>query len=159
MSNPRGTPENLTAPTWKPGQSGNPKGKPKGRNLWRLTSEQLEANDGELLDKAAKVLAQKIARGNLRCMKEFSDRVYGPIVRRLEIDHRQVVGIVAVFEVACREIVGEENARLIAARTREMLEAGDGTEPATDGTASEPSGSVPAISAGTQAEPVREVRE
>lgn len=56
------------------------------------------------------------------------DRLDGPLVRKLEIDQKVVVGIVAHFEVACREIVGEESAAKIVARTIELLDAG--TDPA-----------------------------
>lgn len=152
--NLNGTPANLVPP-WKPGTSGNPAGRPRGSGILQHASKILGDVKGLAAEEIATKLVGRAKKGNLKAIGILLDRLDGPLVRKLEVDHRMVVGIVAHFEVACREIAGEEQAARIIARTLELIEAGNaGSDP--ERAATEPAAG--AESVGVEGvEPVREV--
>lgn len=89
---PRGNPQNLIL--WKPGQSGNPKGKKLGtRNRKTIIMDAIRklaaANDmdadeiEELIQAAA--LQQAIKKGSFFHYKEISDGLYGKITDKMDL--------------------------------------------------------------------------
>ncbi len=83
--------ENLTP--WKKGQSGNPKGKPKGtRNRSTIVRELLEtkATDGEegqIVDQLVLALVEKALNGDVPAARELFDSAYGKITDKVENRH------------------------------------------------------------------------
>jgi uncharacterized protein DUF5681 len=70
VANPNGHPETLKS--YKPGQSGNPSGRPKGKTVTGRLRELLQASDDEPkkartnLDKLAETIMQKAIEGHPR---------------------------------------------------------------------------------------------
>lgn len=86
MTNPKAT-KNLKS--WKKGQSGNPKGKPKGtRNRSTIVRELLEAKatdgDGQVVDQVIRALIAKAMRGDVAAVRELMDSAYGKIQDEIE---------------------------------------------------------------------------
>ncbi len=81
--------ENLKAP-WKKGESGNPKGRPKGsRNRSTIVRELLEAKatdgeSGQVADQLTRALIKKAAEGDVRAFKELMDSAYGKVTDKVE---------------------------------------------------------------------------
>ena len=76
MSNPSPNPSGR----FRPGQSGNPGGRAKGRSLSALLRTQLDADDGEGRtkgDRLAETLVNLALAGNLRAIELVIDRVDG----------------------------------------------------------------------------------
>jgi len=84
---------------FKPGQSGNPKGRPKGvRNLSTILREMLEqevpitTEDGKVERKklqeilVRKLINQAVKKENLKAIQEIFDRVEGKPVQRVEMN-------------------------------------------------------------------------
>lgn len=80
-------PDNLRPP-WKPGESGNPGGRPKGRSLTARLRELLDRGeingkpikDGQqVADLVAKALIKAAVRGNVKALQYIFDRVDGKI--------------------------------------------------------------------------------
>ena len=76
---------------WKPGQSGNPKGRPKSITL----SEALRAQLGQVMpgedektyaEKIALVLCEEATKGNVGAAKEIADRTEGKPRQTLDVD-------------------------------------------------------------------------
>jgi hypothetical protein len=71
-------------PPWKPGQSGNPKGRPKGKSittqLRKLMDEGLEGRD--LADAMAKAAYKAALKGDHRFWKEIIERLDGKVPDR-----------------------------------------------------------------------------
>jgi hypothetical protein len=70
---------------WKPGQSGNPGGRPKKRILDEHLSEMLEANDGEDAKAIARVLIEKAKDGELRAVQLIAERTQGRPTQAVEL--------------------------------------------------------------------------
>lgn len=90
---PRGRPASQRGlrPPWKKGQSGNPKGKPKGRvSLTRLLREALEANDEEAARELVTTWVRKAKAGHFGYFKEALDRTDGPTKQQAEVTVRKV---------------------------------------------------------------------
>ena len=85
--------ENLKPP-WKKGESGNPKGKPKGtRNRSTIIREWLEAKatdgeDGEVSDQLVRALIKKAAEGDVAAFRELFDSGYGKNTDKVESNVR-----------------------------------------------------------------------
>lgn len=75
---------------WKQGQSGNPKGKPKGaRNRSTIVREWLEAQavdgqGGQVADQLVRALIKKAAEGDVSAFKELFDSGYGKNTDKIE---------------------------------------------------------------------------
>ena len=86
----RGNPPQETR--WKPGQSGNPKGRPKSVTLSEaLRLELAKAHpqgDGEqtYAEAIAAILCQTAAQGNILAAKEIADRTEGKPKQSLDVD-------------------------------------------------------------------------
>lgn len=71
---------------FKKGQSGNPKGKPKGTlSITKHIRAALEANDHEKAKQLADALIYNAAKGNGAAMKQILDRIDGPVKEELEL--------------------------------------------------------------------------
>lgn len=80
--NPRSL-ANLVAP-WKPGQSGNPGGKPKD-DMAREIAQAIFSNNPELIYKA---FSRTLKKGNAYAFQVLSDRAYGKLKETKEVTHR-----------------------------------------------------------------------
>ena len=83
MNNPKAT-ENLKS--YKPGQSGNPAGRPKMPDLSEAIAKILnEEKDGKTaLDAILAALRAKAAKGDVRAAQELLDRGYGKSSQPIE---------------------------------------------------------------------------
>ena len=77
--------DHLKPYAWKPGQSGNPNGRPPGPTATTVLREMLEANDGEKLREIAKVLLSLAMTGDIKAIREVLDRAYGKPVQAISI--------------------------------------------------------------------------
>jgi hypothetical protein len=71
---------NANLKPFQPGQSGNPKGRPKSKTISEALRELLEkeGNEGKLLvDQIAEILLEKAKFGDLSAIKEVADRTEG----------------------------------------------------------------------------------
>ena len=78
---------NLAGHEWKPGESGNPTGRPKGKSITGKLRRLLEAAaeegaEGDLADAIAAVIVAKAVSGNFRFVKEVLDRTEGKVPDR-----------------------------------------------------------------------------
>ena len=78
-------PGNKIGPRFKPGVSGNPKGRPPERPLTALLRETLDANDGELIRSIVLVAVERAVAGDFRYFKEIMDRTDGKVSERLNV--------------------------------------------------------------------------
>ncbi len=70
---------------WKKGQSGNPKGRPKGQTITeRLRQIVMIDNDGAAAEALAKMCVSYAAKGDFRFFKELIDRIDGKTPDKLE---------------------------------------------------------------------------
>jgi hypothetical protein len=69
--------------TWKPGESGNPKGQPHRTKIWRdaiiRAIKRRELKDPLAMEKLADKLLNAIDDGDVSAMREFGDRVDGKV--------------------------------------------------------------------------------
>src|SRR4051812_2849122 len=80
-------PEQLLRNQWKPGQSGNPGGKPKKKPVTELYEEML--SDPDLVADLRNAIAKAIKKGNMAMVlqvKEMTDRVEGKVTQPIEAD-------------------------------------------------------------------------
>jgi hypothetical protein len=73
-------------PPWEKGQSGNPKGRPKGRGVTDRLKELLNEDDGKISDALAKSIIKAALKGDYRFVREILDRVEGKVTDKLDID-------------------------------------------------------------------------
>jgi hypothetical protein len=65
---------------WKPGQSGNPKGRPpRWLCLTSLVLDKLEANNGEKAKELAEAAIKQAIDGNSSALKEIWERIDGKV--------------------------------------------------------------------------------
>lgn len=84
-------PENLMPP-WKPGESGNPKGLPKGTK-WLKTRLRELLEHGGLGDKVLEALIKKAQKGDVLAIREILDRIDGKVSQEVEQKTEHTGGI------------------------------------------------------------------
>ena len=82
-------------PRWKPGESGNPKGRPKGKKnfetyfmeAWKEVAEALRMNKDPDKGKIEilKIGFKQIFKGNYQFWKDFMERLFGKVSERIEL--------------------------------------------------------------------------
>ena len=73
-------------PPWKKGQSGNPKGRPKGPSLVDALKKVLqEMGEEETLKKLARAWVGQSAKGNAVFFKELIERLDGKVAQKTEL--------------------------------------------------------------------------
>jgi len=81
-------PENIKPHRWKPGQSGNPSGKPKGTlSLTNRLRKLLNEEDGRLADRLVQELISHATKGErqaIEAIRVVLDRVDGPVKQHLQ---------------------------------------------------------------------------
>lgn len=108
----RGNVKNLTPHQFKPGQSGNPGGRPKRKPLTDIYAELIDQICPE--DKAGRTYAELIARalvkeaikGRVRAASELADRIEGRVVQG--IAHSGEINGLADRIIKARERLGTE---------------------------------------------------
>ena len=87
-NNGSNVPPQLKAHQWKPGQSGNPKGRPKGTTLTAAIDELLDDDvKGEQMRRAlARVAVQRALQGDFRFYSLLMERRDGKVPDKLESD-------------------------------------------------------------------------
>ncbi len=78
MSNPDPTPPPVSG-RWKPGQSGNPSGRPKKKPLTEALQRVLAKLSDDERDILCKEMITKLASGDVAAFKEVADRVEGKV--------------------------------------------------------------------------------
>jgi hypothetical protein len=72
---------------WKPGQSGNPKGRPPGAlSITSLAIKLLSDNDEEKAKKLARAIVEGATKGNPALVKELLDRIDGKVADKVGQD-------------------------------------------------------------------------
>lgn len=88
MGRPGGNPNIKEIGAWKPGESGNPAGKPKGtlnrKTLLQKWTTVASAN-GTVEDDIALALIKQANKGDVAAIKEIFDGLHGKIVEKSEI--------------------------------------------------------------------------
>ena len=77
-------PGNQLGRQFRPGESGNPKGRPTERPFTIALREALDANDGELVETLAQVAIDKALSGDFRYFKEIMDRTDGKVTDKVQ---------------------------------------------------------------------------
>ena len=109
-SMPKG--EHLKPYHWKPGQSGNPSGRPKGSmNLMPLIRRLLSEGDGEQALAVAQAALDKAKQGDAKVLAMFLDRLDGPVATRVIVEAE----LQHMLNVAKDVLPGEHYAALVAA--------------------------------------------
>ncbi len=83
----RPLPEALEKNLWKPGQSGNPSGRPKKKPITELYEEIL--NDPEEMSKLRESIVKMLRKGNMATvlhLREMTDRVEGKVTQPITAD-------------------------------------------------------------------------
>ncbi len=91
--------QNLTHPKWQPGQTGNPKGRPKGAQsittvLKKIIEKKMDTIDPVTKNKDRKKIKEIIAlalvgkalKGDVKAIEEILDRLEGKVTQKVEAD-------------------------------------------------------------------------
>jgi hypothetical protein len=107
------------ATRFKPGQSGNPGGRPKGRTLLKTIRDLLyERGDPEALEKIANGYIDAMKRGSFPHLKEFIDREEGKVPDRVANADGSNLGEMDYSKLTTDELT-LYRALLLKAKTRE----------------------------------------
>lgn len=78
-----GNPDNLTP--WKPGQSGNPSGRPKTKPLTDEFKRRRDENEGELAKELIQVAIDAAKKGDFRFWQELMNRSDGKVIEQIDL--------------------------------------------------------------------------
>ena len=90
---------------FKPGQSGNPGGRPKGTSLTKLISGVLEKEEfqgvslkgGKVADELALVIVKKAIEGDFRFVELVMNRIDGKVPNQIAIDTHDTTELVRSY--------------------------------------------------------------
>ncbi len=106
----RGRTENLKP--WKPGQSGNPGGRPKTKLITQAYQELLMEIDPKTGKTKATLIAEKTLKealkGNLAAVKEATDRTEGKVLQQLGVGVSVTEGLAERMEEARKRVEAYE---------------------------------------------------
>ena len=88
MSNPDPTPPPVSG-RWKPGQSGNPSGRPKKKPLTEALQRVLAKLSDDERDVLCQEIITKVATGDVAAFKEVADRVEGRVPQAITGDDQE----------------------------------------------------------------------
>jgi hypothetical protein len=74
---------------WKPGQSGNPSGRPKRDSITSALLRQLEQQNADsetIADSIAAVLVKRALSGDVRAIREIADRTEGKPRQQIKVE-------------------------------------------------------------------------
>jgi hypothetical protein len=71
---------------FKPGQSGNPAGRPKGTDLTTRLRKIVEESDQGVADALMRAAVKAALKGDYRFWKEILDRLDGPVTQKQDQD-------------------------------------------------------------------------
>ncbi len=71
---------------WKPGESGNPKGRPRTKPLTDMLKKLLDKDDGAAMAKIIKTAIEAAQSGDVRYFKEIMDRVEGKVIEPIDLN-------------------------------------------------------------------------
>jgi len=77
-------PENIIPHQFKPGQSGNPAGRPKGASVTARIKKIIEQNEGEIADALVKAAIKNALKGDFRFWNAIVERVDGKVTEQIE---------------------------------------------------------------------------
>jgi hypothetical protein len=115
-----GRPENLTP--WKPGQSGNPGGRPKRKPLTDKLLEVLE--DPKELEVLVRVWLKQAQKGSVMHLREILDRVEGRVPQPLSVSGHVTHEMTDEEKARAREVL----ARMTAYDAQPLPPASDDAE-------------------------------
>ena len=78
-------PKDNLRPPWKPGESGNPNGRPKERPIAAELRKLLERDDGAALKALAAIAIKAALKGDYRWGRELLDRIDGKVVEQHDV--------------------------------------------------------------------------
>ena len=86
---------------WKPGQSGNPKGRAPGSGkLLKILQDKLAANGNELAEAIADRFIEILIEGEhpvaMKALMELFDRIEGRAIKRVEVDVKSQTKLVVL---------------------------------------------------------------
>ena len=101
-------------PPWKPGESGNPKGRPKDIKYISEALKDLLAKDPILLKEVVQAMLKEVKTGNIPALKELLDRTEGKVTENIEVKG-QILVTPDMRALAARELieVKEEETKLL----------------------------------------------
>ena len=82
-----------TGKGWKPGQSGNPKGRPKGRGLTDRLRAALDADDGSAAERIVQTVVEAAERGDAALIRLIWDRLEGRTPTRREMEGERITAM------------------------------------------------------------------
>ena len=108
---------NLREP-WKPGECGNPKGRPRGsvNLLQRIREKLLELPEGDrqaLADAAAEAYAKAMAHGDIRHIQDFLDRDEGKPTQPIDLNGALEIQTITPQEAIQRQAEALQRASLV----------------------------------------------
>jgi hypothetical protein len=111
---------------FKPGQSGNPNGRPKSKPITAAIKKLLDKNDGAALLAIAAASIEKASEGDHRHLKEILDRVEGKVLDKVE--HSGNIHSVSTEDY--KDMTDERKAQFLrTAGITDVLAPGDGEDP------------------------------
>lgn len=75
----------ITGKGFRPGQSGNPKGRPRGSGITDRLRAIVEADDGKIREILVKRAVMAAAEGDFRFFKEILDRLDGTVEQNIQL--------------------------------------------------------------------------
>lgn len=107
--------DNLTP--WKPGQSGNPKGRPDNtKSITWWYKKLLAEKDGLTAQQIAKMAIERAKAGSLPHTQEITDRTDGTLARQDAIPVGNQTINILVYDNETRELMG-----MVKEKTRKLL--------------------------------------